>query len=251
MHAHHSGNPVDAIIIFCALVMSASYLYAAYRKKWPVYRSVLWIAGIISAVIVMVGPFAEEMHHQFVYHMYGHLLLGMLAPLLLVLAMPLRLLLGTLPVKSARRFSRFMASPYIRFIAHPVTATILNTGGLWLLYRTDLFMMMHHNIWLYYAIHFHIFAAGYLFTAVMLELDPVRHPYSFKFRAIVMMVSVALHQILSKSFYPYPPAGVEVLQAQAGAVVMYYGGDVIELILIFIMCLGWYRSVRPGKISHA
>ncbi|TDL98531.1 cytochrome c oxidase assembly protein [Macrococcus brunensis] len=251
MHIHHSVNPADFIIVFSAVVMITGYLYLAGRKKWPVYRSVLWIVGIIFAVLVMVGPFAEEMHHNFIYHMYGHLLLGMLSPLLLVLAMPLRLLLGTLPVKSGRRLSRFMNSTYIRFIAHPVTATILNTGGLWLLYRTDLFMMMHHHTWLHYLIHFHIFLAGYLFTAVMLELDPVRHPYSFKYRAIVMMVSVALHQILSKSFYPYPPAGVDAVQAQTGAVVMYYGGDVIELLIIFIMCLGWYRSVRPGKVSHA
>ncbi|TDM02529.1 cytochrome c oxidase assembly protein [Macrococcus carouselicus] len=242
---------MDGLIIFSAVLLIGSYLYAAGRTGWSFLRMFSWVLGILLAVLVMVGPLAEQMQRNFISHMYGHLLLGMLSPLLLVLSAPMTLLLRTLPVKYARKVSQLMNSRYVQLISHPVTALLLNAGGLWLLYRTDLFMMMHHYTWLHYLIHFHIFAAGYLFTAVMVEIDPLRHPYSFKYRSIVMIVSIALHQILSKSFYPYPPAGVLPEQAQTGAMVMYYGGDIIELTIIFVMCLKWYRSVRPGKRQFA
>ncbi|WP_229713193.1 cytochrome c oxidase assembly protein [Macrococcus hajekii] len=240
---------MDIVIVLIVVLLIVAYLYAALRQtqEWSLFKIVSWIAGMLCGLVVMVGPLAEQMHHHFVAHMYGHLLLGMLAPLLLVLATPITLLFRTLPAQQGRRISKLLGSRYVRLVTHPVVALILNTGGLWLLYRTDLFMLMHHYPVLHYLIHFHIFMAGYLLTSVMLEIEPTRHPYSFKYRSIVMIVSIALHQILSKSFYPYPPAGVSTEQSQQGAMVMYYGGDIIELVIIYMMCLSWYRAVRPRR----
>lgn len=238
-------------IVIIALSLIGSYIGMALKERsWPFYRTCLWVIGVCSGSIVMIEPMASLMHHHFVNHMYGHILLGMLAPLLMVLAAPITLLLKSLPTKSARKLTSFMNTGYVKFIMHPVTALVLNTGGLWLLYRTDLFMYMHHSALIYYLVHIHIFLAGYLFTSIMLYIDPVRNPYSFRYRAIVMMISVTLHQILSKSFYPYPPSGVETNQVEKGAMVMYYGGDVIELFIIFLMCLKWYNSVRPKRINQ-
>lgn len=240
---HNSATFIVIGLIF-ALWYSNMYLKA---RSWPLHRLLLWIAGLIFGASVMVEPFASMMHHRFDYHMYGHLLLGMLSPLLLVLSRPVTLLLKTSSVNFSRKVSRLMQSRYVSFISHPVTALILNTGGLWVLYRTPLFSLMHESLLVYYLVHLHIFLAGYLFTSVILAFEPMMHRYSFKLRSIVLIVSIALHQILSKSFYPYPPVGVEKTDAEKGAMIMYYGGDVIELIIIYLLCRNWYYSVRPNK----
>lgn len=238
---HHNMN----FMIIIALTLITIYIiFVLQNKQWPIYRTFFWCLGIILASSVIIFPI---FHHQFDMHMYGHLILGMAAPLLMALSKPITLLLNSLNVHHARKVTKLLKSGYIKLITHPLSALILNTGGLWLLYRSSLFMMMHESLVVFYLVHFHVFAAGYLFTSVILQNEPTAHPYTFKYRSIVMIISVALHQILSKSFYPYPPAGVEKVEAENGAIIMYYGGDVIELIVIFLMCYQWYYSTRPNK----
>ncbi|EPE61667.1 putative membrane protein [Exiguobacterium sp. S17] len=89
--------------------------------------------------------------------MIGHLLLGMLAPLCLALSAPMTLLLRTLDVHVARRVTRVLKSRPLQFFTNPVTASILNIGGLYLLYMTDLYSLMHQSILLYVLIHLHVF----------------------------------------------------------------------------------------------
>ncbi len=229
--------------------MGAVYFSNRHHKHWPLYRSVLWTVGIFLAILSVAGPLAERAHGNFTAHMLGHLLLGMMAPLLMALAAPMTLLLRTLPVKAARRITNILRSTMIRILSDPVTATILNIGGLWLLYTTNLYQIMHHSLFLHVFIHIHVFLAGYLFTISLLYIDPIPHRRSYLYRSIVLVIAVAGHSILSKFIYANPPAGVPADQAQTGSRLMYYGGDLIDVIIIFLLCLHWYRAVRPRKRS--
>lgn len=217
------------------------------HKKWPLFRTLFWIAGVLLAVCSVAGPIAVRAHIDFTAHMTGHLFLGMAAPLFLVLAAPMTLLLRTLPVHLARRLARLLKSWPVRLLSDPVTASLLNVGGLWILYTTDLYTAMHQSILLHLFVHIHVFLAGYLFTAAMIYIDPMPHRKSFLYRAVVLIIALAGHGILSKYIYAHPPAGVSEGQAKAGGILMYYGGDAIDLILIFILCLQWYKSARPRE----
>ena len=75
--------------------------------------------------------------------MVGHLLLGMLSPVLLVRAAPVSLALRALPVTTARTLVRLLSSRPVRFVSHPVTAGTGNLVGLWLLYTTSLYSLSH------------------------------------------------------------------------------------------------------------
>lgn len=228
-------------IFYMAAVIKTNQAY----KKWPMHRSVFLCIGAILAVMSVAGPLAELSQTDFRAHMAGHLLLGMLAPLLIALAAPMTLLLRTLPTSQARWLTKFLKSRPIGWIINPITAAILNIGGLWLLYTTSLYSLMHEIMWLHMLVHMHIFLAGYLFTVSLIYIDPIHHRVSYLNRAIVLVLSLAWHSILAKYLYAHPPNGVPADEAETGAMLMYYGGDLVDAAIIFILCWQWYRATRP------
>jgi putative membrane protein len=252
VHNHSAGAGsgfVSALIIGALAVVAVFYVVPAIRNRarrpWPAYRSMLWIGGLLALLAGTAGPVASASETSFSAHMVGHLLVGMLAPLLFVLAAPVTLALRSLDVVPARRLSALLRMPVVRFFVHPIVATVLNIGGLWLLYTTELFPAMHENALLMFAVHAHVFIAGYLFTASMISIDPAPHRPGYLYRAIVLVIALAGHDILAKYLYGHPPIGVEAAQAEAGGLVMYYGGDAIDLVLIIVLCAQWFAATRP------
>ncbi|MGD6843889.1 cytochrome c oxidase assembly protein [Bacillus infantis] len=252
-HQHQEAAGTDLFAAQSTLVVFFVWLLLMYlavqffgKRDWPLYRTVFWVAGILCC-IAAAGPIASWSHHHFSMHMMGHLLLGMLGPLLMVLSAPVTLVLRMLPAAYARKGSMLLKSRFFRFISHPATAATLNIGGLWLLYTTDLFTRMHEQPVLYLLVHLHVFLAGYLFTASFISIDPSSHKKSFVPRAAILITALAGHGILSKYLYVHPPSGVSLEQAQSGAVLMYYGGDIIDLFIIIFFCLEWYKARRPRE----
>ncbi|WP_026702882.1 cytochrome c oxidase assembly protein [Salibacterium aidingense] len=217
--------------------------------RWPFHRTVLWLTGCILAFVSTAGPLAQQAHSNFIFHMTGHLLLGMLAPLLMVLAAPMTLIFRTLPVPWAKRLTRLLRSRAAGMLTDPAAATFLNIGGLWVLYTTALYGAMHENVFLHLMVHFHVYLAGFLFTASMIYIDPIPHRRPFLYRSVVLVLALAGHGILSKHLFANPPAEVTAAQAKAGSMLMYYGGDVIDLIIIFLLCLHWYKNTRPKPMQ--
>lgn len=247
-HGDVTGSSGDSWLLFdlvCLLLLLASA--SAYgigvrrtRGGWPWWRSALWLTGLASVAVALVGPLGQAARTGFTAHMAGHLLLGMIGPLLLVLAAPISLALRTLPVAGARRLSRVLRSRPVRVVSHPVVAALFNAGGLWLLYTTDLFHLMHSSVWIHALIHVHVLVAGVVFTASIISPDPLAHRASLRMRASVLVVFIAAHSILGKWLYAHPPHGVAAGDAQLGAQLMYYGGDVVDVLLLVLLFLGWY-----------
>ncbi|MEV6491315.1 cytochrome c oxidase assembly protein [Actinoplanes sp. NPDC051633] len=221
------------------LAAAAAYLTAVVVVRraggwWPWWRVLCWGTGTIAAVAVLLRP-----AHDFTAHMAGHLTLGMAAPLLLVLAAPVTLALRALPVRAGRAVSRVLGSPPARFVTHPVTAAVLDAGGLWLLYTTGLHASVNPIV------PAHVLAAGYLLTAAVIGVDPAPRRPGRPVRAVVLIAFLAAHGILAKYVYAHPPAGVPAAAAEAGAQLMYYGGDLIHLAVIAIFCHQWYTATDP------
>ena len=258
-HLHHAEEVYivpQAIMALPFLLALAIYLICAVTSKrkyrpWPAWRTACWGFGTFFAVISVAGPLANSAHSDFTMHMYGHLFLGMLAPLLMVLGAPMTLILRSVSVHAARRLIKTLSSRPFQILTHPITATLLNIGGLWFLYATSLFSLMHENTILYLVVHMHVFLAGYIFTASMIYIDPVAHRFSYLYRSIVLVIALAGHGILSKYLYANPPEGVVPEQAEKGSMIMYYGGDIIDIVLIFILCLHWFRATRPKPAEQS
>jgi putative membrane protein len=233
---------VGPALLAVALGYAAAWVASRHRGRWPVHRGVLWFGGLGSVAAGLLGPPAVAADHDFTAHAAVHLLLGMLAPLALVLAAPVTLLLRALPVAAARRVSRLAASRPVRFLTHPVPAAVLNAGGLWLLYPTALYPATHHQPALHLAVHAHLLLAGYLWTNAIVGVDPAPHRPGHLTRAVVLVLFLAAHAILAKYLYAHPPAGVPIDQGRRGAVLMYYGGDAVDLGLIVVFCRQWFQE---------
>lgn len=250
-HVSHTGHSIDLItqillsapfIIGILLYFLAIIFSRRQNRPWPKYRSALWLTGSVLCLITIAGPLASAAHQDFTIHMFGHLLLGMLGPLLMVLAAPMTLLLRSLPTRYAKKVTAVLKSPFFHFLSNPVVPAVLNIGGLWLLYMTSLYSMMQSMVWVHLLVHLHVFLAGYFFAATLLYIDPIPSRYSYIYRSLVLIFALAGHKILSKVIYAYPPEGVSKAEAESGGMLMYYGGDAVDIAIIIILCYQWYQS---------
>jgi putative membrane protein len=257
MPDHHAVPALGAdLVLGSALLVGAiGYLAAAAasrgRGRWPAYRNTLWCGGLGAVAASALGPLSEAAHRDFPAHMAQHLLLGMLGPLLLVSAAPVTLALRVLPVSHGRRLSRLLASQPVRYVSHPVTAAVLNMGGLWILYTTGLYQAMREHQALHIVVHAHVLVAGYLLTFALVGVDPAPHRPGYSSRAAVLVLYLAAHAILAKYLYAHPPAGMPSSQGQRGAMLMYYGGDAVALGLIVAFCSQWLAAARPRQRATA
>lgn len=247
-HAHDAGAVgfLDGVVVALAALAILTYVVAAVLshrrgREWPRVRVAAWIAGVVLAAAAVAGPLAAAAHGDFVAHMGTHLLAGMLAPVLLVLAAPVTLALRTLSVTPARRLSALLRSPVARVISHPVTAALLSAGGLWVIYLTPVFEAMSDPL-VHVLVHAHLLAAGYLFTSAVIGRDPAPHRPSRPVVAAVLVLAIASHAILAKYLYARPFGSVPLADAQAGAQFMYYAGAWVEAAIIIVFCADWYRT---------
>lgn len=255
MHSHvqTTASAFEIVVGILLLTVFLAYPFAARvtsrtYTSWPLHRYLLWALGIVCVGVTLIGPLATFAHANFVGHMIAHLFLGMLAPLLIALSAPMTLLLRTLDVGTARKVTRVLKSRPLRFFTNPATASVLNIGGLYLLYMTDLYSLMQQWILIYVLIHLHVFLAGYLFTISVIYVDVTAHRHSYTYRSIIVIAALAAHKILAKLVYAIPPNGVPREEAETGAMWMYYGGDVVDLLLIIILCYQWYKATSPNSL---
>jgi putative membrane protein len=166
---------------------------------------------------------------------------------LLVAAAPVTLLLRALPVGAARRVTWLLGTRLLRWLTEPVVAAALNIGGLWILYGTPVYALSQSYGWLHLLVHAHLLITGYLVTTALVGRDPMPHRRGHGHRAVVLVALLAGHAILAKWLYAVPPAGVPVERAQTGAMIMYYGGDALSLVLVVWLCAEWYRRRQRAE----
>ena len=91
--------------------------------RWPIGRTISFFTGILVINYAINGAIGVYAHFGFSYHMIEHMILGMVAPIFIVLGAPITLALRTLPIgrddeeEGPRNLLiRFLHSKYARFI---------------------------------------------------------------------------------------------------------------------------------------
>lgn len=235
---------LDVAAVLGLLTIAAGYacalLLSRVRTPWPAHRTAAWLLGLACAGAALVGPLAAAARESFTAHMAAHLLLGMVAPLLLVLGAPVTALLRALPVRGARAVSRVLRSLPVRVVTHPFVAASLVGGGLWVLYATPLLALSHASPVVHTAVHGHTLLAGYVLTASVAGRDPDPHRASPAVRTAALVLVSAAHAVLARHLVGHPPAAATPEDARVGAQLMSYGSDVVDVVLLVLVAAGWY-----------
>lgn len=257
-HNMHDASLSDWIPLLLIVVVAVVYLFAYYSIReekggWQNWRALSFLSGLVLLGVAMLPSLMTWAHQDLVGHMVQHLLIGMYAPLFLVLGSPILLALKALPVNSARTVTAILRSRIFYLLSHPVTALVLNMGGMYLLYLTPLYVKSLTNSLLHYLIHFHFLAAGFLFTWSMIGQEPVVKRPAFGTRVLVLFISISAHAFLSKFMYAYlyplnSPHGAD--QIREAAKLMYYWGDLSELLLAIVLFGIWYQK-RSAYVNTA
>ncbi|MFI6436590.1 cytochrome c oxidase assembly protein [Streptomyces sp. NPDC050759] len=239
-------GPSELVVAGAALLVTVGYLAAGRLRRrgdvWPRVRDASFAAGGLGTAWAIL---AEPWGGPFTQHVVRHLVVGMAAPLLFVAARPLTLALRALTPGRARRLLVTLAhSAPVGLLLFPPLAAVLDIGGLWLLYRTELFAATAHRPPGHGAVQVHMVAAGLLFTFAVCGLDPVRRRWSLAVRGATVLTAGTAHAVLARTLYSRPPPGTGFTAADLhqGAQWMYYGGDLMEAGLAVVMGVSWYAG---------
>lgn len=262
MHAP-GGLASWAPSLIVLIVPAAAYALGAARwrrrrtRPWSHWRTVSWVTGLLLVATALSPPLTGVAHHDPRVHMVQHLLLGMYAPLALVLAAPVTLLLGASGHGTRRRVSHVLGSRPVHVLSHPFTAAVLTSGGMWVLFATPLYAASLDNPDLHHVITLHFVLSGLLFAWAVAGPDPAPRRPGLPVRLVALVLAAAAHAVLAKTLYArageWPPGVPQpVPELQQAAQLMYYGGDLAEVLLAVALFATWWRTrgVRRARASR-
>lgn len=225
------------------------FLRARRRRSWPVGRPVAFVVGLALMTTALSPPVDSWADADFGGHMVQHLLLGMVGPVGLVLGAPVTLLLCELPHRHARRLGRLLNTGAVHHLTQPVVALALSSGGLVLLYFTPVYELSTRHDGVHLLVHLHLALAGILFAWVIAGPDPGPRRASVRTRLVVLGISIAVHASASQLLYAGLLVQVHepVEQMRAAGSLMYFGGDIAELLLALAMLVTWRQPAANAR----
>jgi cytochrome c oxidase assembly factor CtaG/putative copper export protein len=195
---------IDLLWAFAAGFGVFLYLAGVWRlhrrgDRWPVYRTILWTAGLVLLFWVTCGPINAYQDYLFSIHMVGHMLLTMAIPLLLVAGAPVTLAARTIRkrddgTRGGREWLLWAVhSPVARILTNPFVAAGLFVGSLWVFYFTDLFRWSLYDHLGHEWMTAHFLITGYLFVLTLIGIDPVEYRLPYAGRLVLLISVMAIH----------------------------------------------------------
>jgi cytochrome c oxidase assembly factor CtaG/putative copper export protein len=258
----------DWLLGTASIVAAVLYLIGVRRLHrqhvpWPPGRTTAWLAGCALLLVATSSGLARYAAAQFSMHMNEHMVLGMIAPILLVLGGPVTLALRALPaagrdgVPGLREgIVSAMHSRFMRFITHPLVVFVLFVSSFYTLYFTSLFetMITSHvgHVWM--SIHF--LTVGYLYYWVIIGIDPAPRqlpPFvklaillgALPFHAFFGLALMNSHTAMAADYYTglgLPWVTDLVAEQRLGGAIA-WGATEIPMIIVLIALLSqWARS---------
>ena len=198
------GTMLGFLLLITALYICGVVVLTRRGDKWPVGRTIAFAVSVALVDFATSGGVGVYAHFAFSYHMLGHMILGMIAPIGFVLSAPITLALRTLPQgrTADERGIRgtlisIIHSRYSIIITNPVIALGLFDGSLFVLYMTPLFgkLMQSHSG--HFLMDIHFLLAGYLFFYVIVGIDPNPRKIPHIVRIIVLFAAMSIHAFFS------------------------------------------------------
>jgi putative copper resistance protein D len=187
-------------LLLAALYLAAVVLLRRRSDRWPVGRTVSWLAGCAALVFATGSGVRAYGSAMFSIHMVEHMTLNMFVPLLLVLGAPVTLALRVLPSAAPGAppgprewILRAVHSPLTAFLSNPITAFVLFVGSLYAVYFTPLFDTLVQYHWGHELMSLHFLLTGYLFYWGIIGVDPGPRRLPFIGRLALLFATMPFH----------------------------------------------------------
>ncbi|PHX66942.1 MAG: hypothetical protein CK518_01575 [Actinobacteria bacterium] len=198
------GLMIGLLIIAVALYVKGVVVLTRRGDKWPVGRTIAFALGVSAIDFATSGGLGLYAQFSFSYHMIAHMVLGMIAPIGIVLGAPITLALRTLPQarQSSERGVRgtllaALHSKLAVIFTNPITALALFDGSLFVLYFTDLFGLMMQSHEGHLLMNFHFILTGVLFFHVVIGIDPNPRRVPHLVRIVIVLAAMSIHAFFS------------------------------------------------------
>ena len=207
----------DGIILGTLILATALYIAGVVKLsrngvKWPVGRTIAFALGISVIDFATSGGLGLYSIFSFSHHMMAHMLLGMVAPIGIVLGAPITLALRALPAgrslvasdgeHEAERGARglltaILSSRFVAIMSNPIVALAIFDGSLFALYFTPIFEILMGSHLGHIVMSVHFLLAGILFFHVIIGIDPRPKQYPFIFRIVILFAAMSIHAFFS------------------------------------------------------
>ena len=195
---------IDILWLTVSLLAIAVYLNGvrilhARGDKWPLGRTLSWVAGMLVLLYVTNGAPNAYQEYLFSVHMVGHMMLSMLVPVLLVPGAPVTLLSRaqaprTDGSKGLREWVLWAVhTPYAWIISQPVFAGLNFALSLVMFYYTPLFRWATEQHLGHQWMIVHFLITGYLFVQSLMGVDPQPHKPPFPVKLMLLIGTMAFH----------------------------------------------------------
>lgn len=230
--------------------------------RWPIYRTVLWLAGLAMLFWVTSGSVNAYQDYLFSMHMVGHMLLSMAIPMLLVFGAPVTLASRAIAkrdddTRGGREWILWAVhTPFARVVTHPLFAAAMFIGSLWAFYYTDLFRWSLYDHLGHEWMVAHFLISGYLFVQSLVGIDPVPYRLPYPFRLLTLIGVMAMHAffgisiMMSTGLFVAEWFGsmgrtwgdLPLVDQYSGGGVAWSIGEIPTLILAITVAIQWSRS---------
>ncbi|MFE5081804.1 cytochrome c oxidase assembly protein [Streptomyces mirabilis] len=232
--------------------------------KWSVGRTIAFVLGVLTVMLVMCTKLNDYGMVMFSVHMVQHMVISMLSPILILLGAPITLALRALPVAATRGnkgprelLLMFLHSRYMRIITHPAFTIPLFIASLYALYFSPIFDFLMGSKAGHIAMMCHFLAVGLVFFWPIMGVDPGPHRPGYLMRMLELFAGMPFHAFFGIALmmasgpmvetYKHPPAslGIDALSDQSAAGGIAWAFSEIPSVLVLIALLfQWYASEK-------
>ena len=251
------------VLAAAAYVLGVRRLHARGRS-WPATRTAAFLSGLVVVLVATESGIAAYDRVLYSLHVVQHILLGMVAPLLLVLGAPITLALQAGSRGTQRSILRILRSAPVRVLTHPLTAWLLFGTSVVTLYFTPLYELSLRNEWFHVATHAYFVGAGCLFLAHVVGLDPIPHAFGYGARLLYVLVLLPFHtfvgvallsmnSVIASGWYEQVERrwGASPLADQrTGAGLLWVSGELFGLLCIGIVVHQWMSAEERAAARH-
>ncbi|MFD7002797.1 cytochrome c oxidase assembly protein [Streptomyces mirabilis] len=259
----------DPFFLVACLVGLGLYGWGVVRlarrgDKWSVGRTIAFVLGVLTVMLVMCTKLNDYGMVMFSVHMVQHMVISMLSPILILLGAPITLALRALPVAATRGnkgprelLLMFLHSHYMRIITHPAFTIPLFIASLYALYFSPIFDFLMGSKTGHIAMMCHFLAVGLVFFWPIMGVDPGPHRPGYLMRMLELFAGMPFHAFFGIALmmasapmvetYKNPPAslGIDALSDQSAAGGIAWAFSEIPSVLVLIALLfQWYASEK-------